>query len=77
MNVSLLDWIVEGAELGPGSPDYAVLRSAIQAYLRTRLGEFDDPIPEPETRKTGPEPARVFRGPGETGCTRMPFGPSS
>jgi type VI secretion system protein ImpC len=58
-DASLLDWIVEGAELGPGSPDYAVLRSAIQAYLRTRLGEFDDPIPEPETRKTGPEPARV------------------
>jgi type VI secretion system protein ImpC len=58
-DASLLDWIVEGAELGPGSPDYAVLRAAIQAYLHTRLGEFDDPIPEPETRKVGAEPARV------------------
>lgn len=57
---SLLDWIVEGAELGPGSPDYAILRAAVQAYLRTRLGEFDDPPPpEPETRRVGPEPARV------------------
>jgi type VI secretion system protein ImpC len=58
---SLLDWIVEGAELGPGSPDYAVLRAAVQAYLRTRLGEFDDPPPpEPEkVRRAGPEPARV------------------
>jgi type VI secretion system protein ImpC len=59
---SLLDWIVEGAELGPGSPDYAVLRAALQAYLRTRLGEFDDPIDpamEPEARRIGPEPARV------------------
>jgi type VI secretion system protein ImpC len=58
-NASLLDWIVEGAELGPGSPDYAVLRSAIEAYLRTRLGEFDDPVAVPETRRAGPEPARV------------------
>jgi type VI secretion system protein ImpC len=56
---SLLEWIVEGAELGSGSPDYAVLRAAVQAYLRTRLGEFDDPIEEPETRRVGPEPARV------------------
>jgi type VI secretion system ImpC/EvpB family protein len=58
-NPALLDWIVEGAELGPGSPDYAVLRSAIAAYLHTRLGEFDDPIPVVETRRAGPEPAKV------------------
>jgi type VI secretion system protein ImpC len=57
-NASLLDWIVEGAELGPGSPDYAVLRSAIEAYLRTRLGEFDDPVAAPE-KAYRPQPARV------------------
>lgn len=57
---SLIDWIVEGAELGPGSPDYGVLRSAVEAYLRIRLGEFDDPAPvEEPPHRVGPEPARV------------------
>lgn len=51
---SLLDWIVEGAELGPGSPEYAVLRAAVESYLRTRLGEWHDPVPEEFVAKRAP-----------------------
>jgi type VI secretion system protein ImpC len=56
--VQMLDWIVEGAEIGGRTPAYASLRDAVESYLRTRLGDFDDPIPEPEP-KAGPEPEAV------------------
>jgi type VI secretion system protein ImpC len=51
---SLLDWIIEGAEVAPGSPDYGPLRAAIESYLRTRLVEFVDPIPEELVAKRAP-----------------------
>jgi len=54
---SLLEWIIGGAEVAPGHPDYAALRGAVEAYLRTRLGEFDDPPDEPVN--FGPAPAKV------------------
>ena len=57
MSGRLLDWIIEGAEVGVGHPDYAGLRSAVEAYLRTRLGEFDDP-PD-EAPNFGPAPAKI------------------
>lgn len=57
MSDSLLDWIIGGAELGPGHPDYPALRGAVEAYLRTRLGEFDDPPDEP--LEFGPAPAEI------------------
>lgn len=41
----LLDWIIEGAGVGAGDPDYVGLRESVEAYLRTRLAEFDDPEP--------------------------------
>jgi type VI secretion system protein ImpC len=53
----LIDWIVAGAEVGVGHPDHAALRDAVEAYLRTRLGEFDDP-PD-EQPKVGPAPAAI------------------
>jgi type VI secretion system protein ImpC len=53
----LLDWILAGAEVSAGHPDYPGLRNAVEAYLRTRLGEFDDPPDEPQN--FGPAPARV------------------
>ncbi len=54
---NLIDWIIAGAEVGAGHPDYAGLRDAVEAYLRTRLGEFDDPPDEPVA--AGPAPAAV------------------
>jgi len=57
VSARLIDWIIEGAEVGLGHPDYAVLRDAVEAYLRTRLGEFDDP-PDDEP-KFGPAPATI------------------
>ena len=57
MSHSLLEWIIGGAEVAPGHPDYAALRGAVEAYLRTRLGEFDDPPDEPIN--FGPAPAKV------------------
>ena len=58
MSERLLDWIIEGAELGPGHPDYAALARAIESYLRTRLGEFDDPL-EAQDLAVGPLPETV------------------
>lgn len=57
MSERLIDWIIAGAEVGVGHPDYTALRDAVEAYLRTRLGEFDDP-PDEEP-KLGPAPARI------------------
>ncbi|MFO7561431.1 MAG: type VI secretion system contractile sheath large subunit [Enhygromyxa sp.] len=57
MTQRLIDWIIEGAELSSGHPDYNALRQAVEAYLRTRLGEFDDPPDEPAS--FGPAPAKL------------------
>jgi type VI secretion system ImpC/EvpB family protein len=57
MSQRLIDWIVEGAEIGVGHPDHKPLRAAVEAYLRTRLGEFEDPPDEPQ--RFGPAPAQV------------------
>jgi type VI secretion system protein ImpC len=56
---SLVDWIIEGAEVGVGHPDYIALRAAVEAYLRTRLGEFDDPPDVDEVVNFGSAPAAV------------------
>jgi len=59
----LIDWIVEGAEVGVGHPDYVALRGAVEAYLRTRLGEFNDPpdLEDPAAGlSAGPAPAAVI-----------------
>ncbi|NVB36776.1 type VI secretion system contractile sheath large subunit [Pseudenhygromyxa sp. WMMC2535] len=42
----MLDWVIEGAEVGPHDAGYLELREGVSAYLRTRLTEFDDPDPE-------------------------------
>ena len=60
-DAALFDWLVEGAGLPSRDPTYALLRDAVESYLRTRLGEFADPEPEPEQKlpAPGPEPAAI------------------
>jgi type VI secretion system ImpC/EvpB family protein len=57
MSERLIDWIIAGAEVGIGHPDYGALRTAVEAYLRTRLGEFDDPPDEEPS--FGPAPGTI------------------
>ncbi|PRQ01985.1 hypothetical protein ENSA7_56520 [Enhygromyxa salina] len=60
LKVALLEWVVEGAELGARSPAHATLRDAVESYLRTRLGDFDDPTPEVAPKvSAGPLPEAV------------------
>lgn len=44
---SVLEWVVGGAGIGPGSADFQGLREGVEAYLRARLPEFPVPVAAP------------------------------
>jgi type VI secretion system protein ImpC len=52
---SVLEWVIAGAGVGPGHPEYTLVRDAVDAYLRARLPEFAAPEATPPAATPTPD----------------------